>query len=128
MAKVLAPNKQYDGFSATIKFSQGVGECTDPLLLDWFRNHGYTVEEEKTDPDAEKIADLKAYAEHYSFDIGNAKTVDSITKKLQKLTAEKIEELKKYAAEKAIDLGDSTSLEDITDKIKDAETANKEDT
>lgn len=44
MAKVFSPNKDYTGISATVDFTQGVGECADPHLLDWFKQHGYTVE------------------------------------------------------------------------------------
>lgn len=44
MAKVFSPNKDYTGISATVDFTQGVGECADPHLLDWFKSKGYTVE------------------------------------------------------------------------------------
>lgn len=44
MAKVFSPNKDYTGTSATVDFTQGVGECADPNLLDWFKSKGYTVE------------------------------------------------------------------------------------
>lgn len=46
MAKVLAPNKDYDGISAGVRFVKGVGECDDPWLLDWFKRKGYEVVEE----------------------------------------------------------------------------------
>lgn len=44
MAKVFSPNKDYTGISATVDFTQGVGECADPHLLDWFKSKGYIVE------------------------------------------------------------------------------------
>lgn len=44
MANIFAPNKDYDGVSAGIQFSKGVGETSDPLLIDWFKVKGYTVE------------------------------------------------------------------------------------
>ena len=44
MAKVFAPNKQYSGISAGVAFANGVGECANPYLLKWFKNHGYEVE------------------------------------------------------------------------------------
>ncbi|MDB8553257.1 hypothetical protein [Turicibacter sanguinis] len=47
MAKVFAPNEQYNGISASVKFVNGVGETECPLLKEWFVSHGYTVEEEK---------------------------------------------------------------------------------
>lgn len=47
MAKIYAPNKQYTGVSAGVTFVNGVGETSDPHLLEWFREHGYTVEGEE---------------------------------------------------------------------------------
>lgn len=43
--KVYAPNEQYTGMSASVSFCNGVGETNDPHLLNWFRIHGYEVEE-----------------------------------------------------------------------------------
>lgn len=56
MAKILSPNKQYCGISAGVTFVNGVGETSNPLLLTWFKEKGYTVEEnpvivEKPKPD-----------------------------------------------------------------------------
>lgn len=45
MIKIMAPNKNYDGISAGVKFSKGVGECADPYLIEWFKEKGYEVEE-----------------------------------------------------------------------------------
>lgn len=47
--KVYSPNKSYTGVTASVPFCGGVGETEDPYLLNWFREHGYAVEEpEKT--------------------------------------------------------------------------------
>lgn len=47
--EVYSPNKSYTGVTASVPFCGGVGETEDPYLLDWFREHGYIVEEpEKT--------------------------------------------------------------------------------
>lgn len=43
--KIYSPNKDYTGISASVPFCGGVGETDDPHLIDWFKNHGYTVEE-----------------------------------------------------------------------------------
>lgn len=43
--KVFAPNKQYTGTSASVPFCNGVGETEDPRLLQWFKSHGYEVED-----------------------------------------------------------------------------------
>lgn len=44
MARIIAPNKQYTGISASVPFHRGVGETTDAYLIEWFKTHGYTVE------------------------------------------------------------------------------------
>jgi hypothetical protein len=70
MAKIYAPNKQYNGESASVVFVKGVGETEDAHLLEWFKEHGYTVEEipkttrrgKKTES-AEKADDVDADTE-----------------------------------------------------------------
>lgn len=46
--KINAPNKQYNGISAGVTFTNGSAETDHPHLIEWFREHGYGVEE---DPD-----------------------------------------------------------------------------
>ena len=53
MAKIIAPNKKYNGETASVIFVDGVGETADTYLLSWFREHGYTVEE--TEPGTEIV-------------------------------------------------------------------------
>ncbi len=55
MAKIQAPNKQYTGISAGVSFVNGVGETSDPHLIDWFRTHGYTVEKPPKAPQEPKM-------------------------------------------------------------------------
>lgn len=55
MAKIIAPNKEYTGISASVQFINGVGECTNPYLLNWFKSKGYIVEEVKDDKKFEVI-------------------------------------------------------------------------
>lgn len=59
MAKIYAPNKQYSGISAGVVFVQGVGECANPHLLDWFKSKGYKVTEssEKVTKEPEKVTE-----------------------------------------------------------------------
>lgn len=45
MAKIYAPNKSYHGNSAGVTFVNGMAETDDPYLVEWFRQHGYIVEE-----------------------------------------------------------------------------------
>lgn len=96
MARILAPNKQYTGISAGVSFSQGVGECTSPYLLDWFRSKGYEVEEIEKPEDDGNEDDIRIF--------------EDMT----------IEELQSYAEEKGIDLGKATSQDGILKKILDA--------
>ena len=94
MAKVYAPNKQYVGVSAGVSFVNGVGECTNPYLLDWFKSKGYRIEEPEDNKEPEDDAEL-----------------ENMT----------LEELQVYAEEKGIDLGKATSQEGILKKILEAE-------
>lgn len=90
MAKIYAPNNQYNGISASVAFARGVGETEDPTLLEWFIDHGYTVDEdEKKEPDKNTLrleemnADqLKVYTLEHSIDIGNSTSVNGILKKI----------------------------------------------
>lgn len=45
MAKIIAPNKEYTGISASVSFIDGVGKTDKPELIDWFKFHGYEVVE-----------------------------------------------------------------------------------
>ncbi|HHV41696.1 MAG TPA: hypothetical protein GXX72_02465 [Clostridiaceae bacterium] len=59
MAKVYAPNKQYIGICANVVFRDGVGETSDPHLIEWFKSKGYTVEEEPKQAAKRKPAPAK---------------------------------------------------------------------
>ena len=88
MAKIYAPNRDYTGFSAGVHFSQGVGECTDPYLLAWFKSKGYTVEEIEVELKNMSIKQLKAYAEEKKINLGKATSQEGILKKI--LEAERV--------------------------------------
>ena len=45
--KIYSPNKKYTGMSASVPFCGGVGETDDPHLIQWFKDHGYKVEEKQ---------------------------------------------------------------------------------
>lgn len=91
MAKIIAPNKQYTGISASVYFCNGIGETTNKDLISWFKEHGYNVIEE----DVEKVE----------------KNIDNMS----------VEELVSYAEENNIDIGKATSQSGIIEKIKAAE-------
>lgn len=47
MAQIIAPNKDYNGESASVTFVKGVGETSDAYLIEWFKEHGYTIIEDE---------------------------------------------------------------------------------
>ena len=47
MAQIIAPNKDYNGESASVIFVKGVGETSDAYLIEWFKERGYTVIEDE---------------------------------------------------------------------------------
>ncbi len=58
MAQIIAPNKDYNGESASVIFIKGVGETSDAYLIEWFKEHGYTVieEAEEVQPEVPPVA------------------------------------------------------------------------
>lgn len=45
--EILAPNKNYNGVTATIPFISGVGFTDDAHLIKWFKENGYGVQEKR---------------------------------------------------------------------------------
>ena len=43
--KIYAPVKDTNGVYASVRFTNGVGETDKPHLIEWFKNHGYSVEQ-----------------------------------------------------------------------------------
>ena len=43
--KIYAPVKDANGIYASVLFVNGVGETDNLALIEWFKNHGYKVEE-----------------------------------------------------------------------------------
>lgn len=108
MAKIIAPNKGYNGTAASVSFRDGIGETDKPHLIQWFKEHGYTVEEpftEESEPVSEEGGEppepesgsidvevlknmdmdmLKAYAQTKGIDIGQARTEAGIREKIEK--------------------------------------------
>nr|DAK77433.1 MAG TPA: 50S ribosomal protein L20 [Caudoviricetes sp.] len=96
MAKVYAPNKDYNGVTASVPFTNGVGFSSNPYLLDWFKEHGYEVEEE------DDIAEAKSEA---NTDISQLS----------------YEELKSLAKDKGVDGYHKMKKEELLDALKDSE-------
>lgn len=101
MAKIIAPNKSYTGVSASVAFCNGEGNTTNPVLIDWFKKHGYKVIEDAAEEGLE------------------VPPPDGEGKEKQ-LSEMDIEELKAYAEEKGIDIGKATSQSGILEKIVEA--------
>lgn len=84
--KILSPNKQYTGNSAGVEFVQGIGHCTNPHLISWFQEKGYTVVEEDKDEDLDfkkmTVKKLKEYAEANGIDLGEATKKADILEKI----------------------------------------------
>lgn len=99
MAKIIAPNRQYTGMSASVSFANGIGETDKPELISWFKKHGYQVIEvenkEKT-LDEMSVDELVVYAFEHKIDIGKATSQSGILDKIKaaedKKTSEKEEE------------------------------------
>lgn len=66
MAKIIAPNKDYNEESATVSFVNGVGETSDPWLISWFKSNGYEVQEaeQQADEEAESQEDEAEFPKH----------------------------------------------------------------
>lgn len=45
--KIYAPIKHATGVWCSVHFRNGVGETDNPHLIEWFKSHGYKVEEVK---------------------------------------------------------------------------------
>lgn len=45
--KIYAPVSDATGTWCSVRFHKGVGETDNPRLIEWFKSHGYRVEETK---------------------------------------------------------------------------------
>lgn len=114
MAKIYAPNKDYNGVSASVAFARGVGETNSPHLINWFKEHGYTVEYD--------IPVIPALAQGAIINSPTMITTGDVIKEhILPLSHLNAEQLKAYAVEHNIDIGKSTSTDGILKKITDAE-------
>ncbi|WWU65213.1 hypothetical protein QJR26_02210 [Clostridium baratii] len=88
MAKIIAPNKEYTGISASVYFCNGIGETTNKDLINWFKEHGYSVVEEdieKKDKSVDEMSvdELIQYANEHNIDIGKATSQSGIIEKIK---------------------------------------------
>lgn len=82
MAQIIAPNKDYNGESASVTFVKGVGETSDAYLIEWFKEHGYTVIEDEA-------AEVPPEAPEASEDSEEAPAADVETEEQAEETQEK---------------------------------------
>ena len=57
MAKIKAPNSNYNGVDFGIPFANGVAETEDAWLITMFKEKGYHVEETTTEEAPEEVAE-----------------------------------------------------------------------
>nr|DAJ28801.1 MAG TPA: hypothetical protein [Caudoviricetes sp.] len=57
--KIYAPNEDYSGSSAGVTFVNGVGETDNLYLIEWFKDHGYKVDEESIDSEEKTMKTKK---------------------------------------------------------------------
>lgn len=43
MVTILAPSPFYNGLTAGVQFIMGTGQTSDPHLIQWFSQHGYSI-------------------------------------------------------------------------------------
>ena len=89
MAKVYSPNKNYDGITAGVQFSNGIGESDDKYILGYLKSKGYKVEENKKDDIDIELEELKREATELNINFRANIGKDKLK--------EKIEEAKKLA-------------------------------
>ena len=94
MAKVYAPNKDYNGVTASVPFTNGVGFSSNPYLLDWFKEHGYKVGDDIAEAKSEANTDISQLS---------------------------YEELKALAKDKGVDGYHKMKKEELIDALKDSE-------
>lgn len=99
MAKIICPNKQYNGISASVSFTNGIGQTDNPKLIKWFKKHGYTVEGEKQGNSGEgggietmTVKELKAYSDEKGIDLTEAKNKAEIVALIMKAESDESED------------------------------------
>ena len=55
MAKIKAPNSNYNGIDFGVPFVNGVAETEDTWLITMFKEKGYNVEEATTEEEPEEV-------------------------------------------------------------------------
>lgn len=121
MAKIICPNKEYTGVSASVSFCNGVGETEDIRLIKWFEDHGYTVVN-NIEVAKEAIIDEKEKEEVTAGETATEK--EMYTKKaLEGMAALDIDEL---AAREGVDISNCKNKNEKIEKILEYQKAKEE--
>lgn len=133
MAKILAPNKEFNNISATVQFIKGVGETSNPHLIEWFRSKGYEVVEENEPVKPEPTKNVPVNTEPVETELKPEDPVKAEPVKnedpvkqpdLPNFNTMDVGELIDYALDNGIDIGKATSRNGILKKILDAKEKN----
>ena len=94
MAIIRTKVPNFNGYRASVLFSNGVGRTNDTRLIEWFRSHGYTVETESKPKTENKKPvtlesmtpdELRALAKAKGVYVGNTKDKDKLIDKLKEV-------------------------------------------
>lgn len=96
MAKIYAPNKAYNGITATVRFLQGEGETDNPKLLKWFEKKGYRVVNEQPHIQS-SVTDEKTADEPVQVSEENVVEQNNDTSEINDYEKMNVEELKELA-------------------------------
>lgn len=113
MAKIIAPNKLYAGESAGIQFSNGEAETDNKWLIQWFKENGYTVEEEsEEDAKDDESKDEESKDENPDDD---AKDLED---EKDDLKDKNMDQLKELADEKEVEYNANIKKADLIDLLR----------
>ena len=120
---VKTPVPEWSGYVRGVYFSRGVAECDDVVALEWFKSHGYVVEEsdetqneEAFVPTEELVAPKKrAYKDEGLI----LKTPTNYHEPLPNLSKFSVEELREFMMRSGISPGKTMSRYRLLQKIYD---------
>lgn len=96
MAIIKTKVSNFNGYRASVLFRNGVGSTNDTRLIEWFRTHGYIVEdaidkpvdkalEKKNKYEDMSLNELKTLAKERGVVIGNTKDKNKLLEKLKEV-------------------------------------------
>lgn len=95
MAIIRTKVPKFNGYRASVLFVNGVGRTNDTRLIEWFRNHGYTVESDvtvKAEPVKKPVNletmtpdELRTLAKERGVFVGNTKDKEKLIDKLKEV-------------------------------------------